>query len=43
MEECLINLNKGEDDEGWLKFSNILNREQGKFLNVCLETMYNTL
>ena len=24
MEECLINLNKGENDEGCLKFCNIL-------------------
>jgi len=25
MEGCLINFNKGEDDEGCLKFYNILN------------------
>jgi hypothetical protein len=24
MEECLINLKKGEDDERWLEFYNIL-------------------
>ena len=38
---CLINLNKGEDDEGCLKFSNNLKWSttvKGKLLKGCLES-----
>ena len=41
MEVCLINFNKGEDDEGYLKFCNILKWSatvQGKLLKGCLES-----
>jgi hypothetical protein len=41
MEVCLINFNKGEDDEGCLKFCNILKWNatvQGKLLKGCLES-----
>jgi hypothetical protein len=40
MDECLINFNKGEDDEGCLKFCNILKWSAtllGKLLKGCLE------
>jgi hypothetical protein len=41
MEECLINLNKDDDDGGCLKFCNILKWSaivQGKLLKCCLES-----
>jgi hypothetical protein len=41
MEECLINLNKGENDDGCLKFYNILKwcaTGQGKFPKGGLES-----
>jgi hypothetical protein len=41
IEVCLINFNKGEDDEGCLKFCNILKWSatvQGKLLKGCLES-----
>jgi len=47
MEVCLINFNKGEDDEGCLKFCNILKwsaivrAKNGKFWTVCLYAKYN--
>jgi hypothetical protein len=33
IEVCLINLNKGEDDEGCLKFCNLELREEGTNTN----------
>jgi len=41
MKECLINLNKGEDDDRCLKFCNILKwiaTVQGKLPKGCLES-----
>ena len=41
MEVCLINFNKGEDDDGFLKFCNILKWSatvEGKLLKGCLES-----
>ena len=41
MEVCLINFNKAKDDEGCLKFCNILKWSatvQGKLLKDCLES-----
>jgi len=48
MEECLINLNKGDGDEGCLKFCNILKWSttvQGKLVKGCLESIvrYNSI
>ena len=41
LEVCLINFNKGEDDDGFLKFYNILKWSatlKGKLVKGCLES-----